>query len=281
MWQMALAIDGGDASLAEQRLREARDALREALRNGASQEEIAKLTDELRKAMDEYMQALAEQMRDNPNLSQQLTPQDMQRMQEISPEDFQKMIDRMEQLSELGDREAAEQLLSELDRMLENLQTAQPRQSPQGQQGEQGEMNQMMKQLQQGGMDPGEPLGEAGKSMGEAEGSLGEGEAGEALGQQGRALEQLRQGAQQLAEQMQGQGEGEGPGQRGRTSYSEDPLGRPQRRDGPDFGDSVKVPGEIDVQRARRILEELRRRFSDETRPTFELDYLRRLLTPF
>jgi hypothetical protein len=119
--------------------------------------------------------------------------------------------------------------------------------------------------------------------MGQAEGSLGQGDPGQALGQQGQALDQLRQGAQQLAEQMQGEGEGEGEGvgQRGRTAYSEDPLGRPQRRDGPDFGDSVRIPGEIDVQRARRILEELRRRFSDETRPSIELDYLQRLLTPF
>jgi hypothetical protein len=40
----------------------------------------------------------------------------------------------------------------------------------------------------------------------------------------------------------------------------------------------VQVPDEIDVQRARRILEELRRRFSDPGRPSIELDYLERLL---
>ncbi|HUG60392.1 MAG TPA: TIGR02302 family protein [Methylomirabilota bacterium] len=344
MWEMALAIDGGDASLAEQRLREARERLREALQNDASPEEIARLMDELRKALDEYMQALEEQLRNNPDLAQELSPQDMQRMQEMTPQDLQSMIDRMQELAELGDREAAEQLLSQLDQMLENLQMGRPQQGQQP--GEQSQMDQMMneladmirrqqelmnetfrmspdgapqqgqngqqqpmtpeemeqamrqlqegqgdlqqrledmlRQLQEGGMQPGDQLGEAGRSMGEAEGSLGEGQPGEALGQQGRALEQLRQGAQQLAEQMQqGEGEGQGPGQRGRTAYSEDPLGRPQRREGPDFGDSVKVPGEIDVQRARRILEELRRRFSDENRPTIELDYLRRLLNPF
>ena len=57
-----------------------------------------------------------------------------------------------------------------------------------------------------------------------------------------------------------------------------DPLGRPLR--GHEYGDdsSVKVPGDIDVQRARRILEELRKRFGDFTRPQEELDYLQRLL---
>jgi anti-anti-sigma regulatory factor len=58
-------------------------------------------------------------------------------------------------------------------------------------------------------------------------------------------------------------------------------LGRPQRGHG--LGDdlTVKIPGEIDVQRARRILEELRRRFADPQRPQIELDYIERLLQQF
>ena len=82
-----------------------------------------------------------------------------------------------------------------------------------------------------------------------------------------------------MAEQMLSQGEGQRPGMaRSRSPLDEDPLGRPRRTEGPDFGEQVKVPDEIDVQRARRILEELRRRFSDPSRPMLELDYLERLL---
>ena len=89
------------------------------------------------------------------------------------------------------------------------------------------------------------------------------------LDAQGRALEALRKGAQGMAQSMQQQpGMGPGPGQPGRgqqqrAGQDTDPLGRPLR--GRDYGDdvTVKVPGEIDVQRARRILEELRRRFAD------------------
>ena len=60
-----------------------------------------------------------------------------------------------------------------------------------------------------------------------------------------------------------------------------DPLGRPLR--GRDYGDdtTVKVPGEIDAQRARRILEELRRRFGEAFRPQLELDYIERLLKDY
>jgi Domain of unknown function (DUF4175) len=43
----------------------------------------------------------------------------------------------------------------------------------------------------------------------------------------------------------------------------------------------VKVPGEIDAQRARRIIEELRRRFGDVLRPQEELDYIERLLKDY
>ena len=66
-----------------------------------------------------------------------------------------------------------------------------------------------------------------------------------------------------------------------RAQQDTDPLGRPLR--GREYGDdyTVKVPGEIDVQRARRIIEELRRRFGDVLRPQEELDYIERLLKDY
>jgi hypothetical protein len=151
-----------------------------------------------------------------------------------------------------------------------------------GQQGEQGEDGDQ----QQG--DNGDSLGDADNAMGDADGRLGEGNADGAVDSQGKALDALRKGQQQLAEQMQqgdGDGQGDSPGNRmGRQSNgnnSTDPLGRPLR--GREFGDdlTVKIPGEIDVQRARRILEELRRRLADPDRPQVELDYLERLLKDY
>jgi len=110
----------------------------------------------------------------------------------------------------------------------------------------------------------------------DAERALEKGDLGEAGREQGRALEQLRQGAQSMAQQMLQQMPsrfGQAPGDAPR-----DPLGRPPRSENPDPGTSVKVPDEIDMQRAREILEELRRRIGEQTRPTLELDYLERLL---
>jgi hypothetical protein len=107
-----------------------------------------------------------------------------------------------------------------------------------------------------------------------AEGKLGEDNADGAVESQGRALEALRRGAQSLAQSMQQQG----MIGRSRAQQKTDPLGRPLR--GRDYGDdaTVKVLDEIDVQRARRILEELRRRFGENFRPQLELDYIERLL---
>jgi preprotein translocase subunit SecD len=92
----------------------------------------------------------------------------------------------------------------------------------------------------------------------------------------------LRERLSKLLEQLRQRGLGQ-PGRTGqqRAQHNTDPLGRPLRAR--DYGDdvTVKVPGEIDAQRARRILEELRRRFADPARPQLELDYIERLLKDF
>jgi uncharacterized protein (TIGR02302 family) len=362
LWGMAVMIEDGQLSDAEAALRQAQETLRQALERGASDEEIKKLTDDLRAALDKFMQALAEQMRKNPQqLARPLDPNT--RM--LRPQDLKSMIDRLEQLARSGAKDAAKKLLDELQQMLENLQMARPGQpggddmdddmmsaldelgnmireqqnlrdktfrqgqeqrrnqqrGQRGQQGKQGQqpgdpnqfgelrqnqqalrdqlkklLEEMRKRGQMGqpqpgqgqpGQDPSEGLGQADGAMGDAEGQLGQGNADGAVDSQGRALEALRRGAQSLAQQMQQGNQGpNGPGQPGRTGPARanndtDPLGRPLR--GRDYGDdvTVKVPGDIDVQRARRILEELRKRFADPARPQLELDYIERLLKDF
>ncbi len=83
-----------------------------------------------------------------------------------------------------------------------------------------------------------------------------------------------------MAEQMMENGEGQ-PGQGESSNNGRDPLGRPDRTNRPDLGLSVKVPDEIDIQRAREVLDELRRRLGEPQRPAVELDYLERLIRPY
>jgi uncharacterized protein (TIGR02302 family) len=140
------------------------------------------------------------------------------------------------------------------------------------------ELEQLKKELDQMGAGDPDKLGNAEKAMRNAEDALKQGDLDEASNQQGQALEQMRQSAQKMAEQMQQNGQ-----QRlGRGGNSpRDPLGRPQRAQGPDLGTSVKVPDQIDAQRAREILDELRKRSGENLRPQDELEYIDRLLKRF
>ncbi|MCJ2085241.1 TIGR02302 family protein [Methylobacterium sp. E-005] len=170
-------------------------------------------------------------------------------------------------------------------------------QQGQGQQGDVGERQQALRQkleelqqrMKENGMRGEQGLSDAENAMRDAENALKDGDSGEAVDAQGRALDGLKKGAEGMAQQMQemaeGQGEGqqEGgqqPGQQGQAgARDDDPLGRPTR--GRDMSDGrVRVPtaDESAVQRARRIMEELRRKLGDPTRPREELDYFERLL---
>ncbi len=144
----------------------------------------------------------------------------------------------------------------------------------------QGDLDQLKKSLEGMGMEPNEGFGEAGRAMGDAEQSLGQGEGEQAVGQQGRALEALRRGAKDMMQQLQAMQGDDGKGGRGARGENadRDPLGRPRATNGPDFGDSVKVPDEIDVQRARQILEAIRKRLGNALSPDVERSYLERLL---
>ena len=358
LWQMAVGIEDGNVSDAQAALRNAEEALRQALERGASDQEIKKLMDQLRAAMDRFMQSMQERLRNNQQLARPLD----RNARTLSQHDLKNMLDRLENLARNGAKDAARALLQQLEQMMENLQMASPDQNgddlnnmmsqldelgdmirqqqdlrdrtfrqgqdrrrqngERGQQGEQGQqgqqpgdsmgelqqnqqalrdrLNKLLEELkkrglgqnQQGapgqqGSDGTDQLGRAGEAMGQAEGELGDGNADSAVESQGRALDALRKGAQGLAQSLQQQfGQGPGPGQDGRLGLPRadrdtDPLGRPLR--GRDYGDdtTVKVPGAIDVQRARRIIEELRRRFGDVLRPQEELDYIQRLLKDY
>jgi len=353
LWALAVTIEDGNITDVDKALRAAQDALKQALERGASDEEIKKLTQDLRQALDNYMRQLAEQFRNNP---QALARPLDQNTKILRQQDLNNMIDRMERLSRQGDKEGAQALLDQLQQMLENLQMAQPNQGDsdmeqalnelddmirkqqqlrdktfkQGQDsrrdrmrgkqgndqsmgdlqqdqqglrdrlkqlqqelakrgmGQQGQKGQKGDQDQQGadqGDDDGDSLGDADNAMGDAGSKLGEGNADGATDAQGKAVEALRKGAQKLAEAMQqGDGDGQSPGDRaGRQQAGNngtDPLGRPLRSH--DYDELSKmIPGEIDVQKVRRILEELRRRLADPSRSQTELDYIERLLKDY
>ena len=96
LWQMAVDIEDGDMSDAQDALRNAENALQQALERGASDDEIKQLMDKLREAMDRYMQALAQQLKNNQQLARPLDPN----AQVMSQRDLQNMLDRLENLAQ-------------------------------------------------------------------------------------------------------------------------------------------------------------------------------------
>ena len=60
-----------------------------------------------------------------------------------------------------------------------------------------------------------------------------------------------------------------------------DPFGRPTSSNGTVDQSGVRIPDENTLQKSRQILDELRRRAGERSRPLIELDYIERLLKRF
>lgn len=362
LWDAALRIEDGQMSMAERELRRLQQAVQNALTKGAPDAEIAQLMQQLREALDRYMQALAQELQRHPN--EATAPIDPS--QALSERDLQRMIDRAGELARSGAREEARELLSRLQNMLENLRAARPGQMQQrganqaqqmmrglqelmqrqqqlldrsfraqhqqgqqdrngqagqlpgqqpgqqpggdeadtGQAGDMGDaagqqeglrrtLGEIMRQLGDGMGDIPEPFGRAERAMRDATGALQRGQPSDAIGPQTEALDQLQQAARDFAKQLQQRlgldnlwgdpnADDVNPTNRDAGDRIErDPFGRPVSNNGTfDQGD-VKIPDENILQKARQILDELRRRAGERSRPQIELDYIDRLLKRF
>ena len=120
LWSTALRIEEGDLPEAERALNAAQDALMQALKEGATPEEVKNLVDELRSALSRYLQALASQQQDKGNMS----PQAQQNGDQlVSQQDLDKILKNIQNLAQSGSKEMAERMLSELKDILDRLQT--------------------------------------------------------------------------------------------------------------------------------------------------------------
>jgi len=163
-----------------------------------------------------------------------------------------------------ADQQALQRMLQQLRNMMQGMQPGnQPGQAP--------------------GQGPGQALDRANQEMENAIRALQGNQPGDAVGAQGRALEQLRQAGRGMLQQMMerfARESGQRPGQQNRNAPRRDPLGRETM--GSDVEtEGVKIPDEGTVQRAREILDELRRRSGQIDRRQIELDYINRLLQRF
>jgi uncharacterized protein (TIGR02302 family) len=124
MWDLAVQLEDGTLADARERLRRAQERLAEAMRNGASNEEIAELMQELREATNDYLNMLAqnaepgEDQTDQPNSAQDQSRQ-------VTQDEIQALMDRIQELMEEGRMAEAAELMAQLDQLMQNLQVTQ------------------------------------------------------------------------------------------------------------------------------------------------------------
>jgi len=313
LWQTALDIEGGGISQVAAELRRLQEMLSQALAQGAPQAEIDQLLQKYSDALKRYLETLAQ---NPPQANAPLSPN----AKVLSPDDLQAMLKAIQQLAQSGARNEAAQMLAMLQSLLENLHMTQGngtgQMSPESKalsdalrnlgdlMGRQRQLLDKTFREQQGNADPKDGgakglsqqegklrddlgkalkglqnapqnLGKAGQSMGQAQGSLGNKDFDSAAQAEQDALDALRKGAGDMAKNLMAQ-EGQ-PGANGNN----DPFGRAEGAYGTGAGGGVKIPDEAELQRARSILLELRKRAAERGRPKEELDYIDRLLKEF
>lgn len=207
LWGLALELEEGVLADALERLRRAQERLQEAMKNGASDEEIAELMDELRRATEEYMQQLQRQQAQERAQGEDGDQQQGDSMQ-MTQDDLQRMMDRIQELMEQGRMAEAAEALQQLQEMMENMRVTE------GQPG-------------QGGKSPGEQAMEGlAETLNEQQGLSDQAfrdlqeqfnpnaQAGESDGNEGRNGGQGR-GESHEGQNGQGEGSGEQRGERG------------------------------------------------------------------
>ena len=218
LWDLAIQLEDGRLADARERLRRAQERLSEAMRNGASDAEIAELMQELREATDDYMRMLAEQAEPGDGTDQ---ADNSENSMELSMNDLQAMMDRIEELMQQGRMEEAQALMEELNRLMENMRVTQGEggdgPSTPGQQSMQDlaetlrdqqdlsddafrELQEGFNQGQQGeqpGQQPGQQPGEGGQQDGQQGQGDQQGEGGQGSGGDQQSLDQRQQALRQ------------------------------------------------------------------------------------
>ena len=216
LWDLAIQLEDGRLADARERLRRAQERLAEAMRDGASDEEIAELMQELREATDDYMRMLAEEAEPNDGTDQ---ADNSENTQSMSMDELQALMDRIEELMQEGRMAEAQELMDQINQMMENMRVTQGEggdgpQTP-GEQSMQ-DLSDTLREQEDLSDDSFSDLqeqfnpGQQGQQPQQQPGQQGQdGEQGEQPGQQGQNSDQSGQGGQQ--------GEGQGVGEDGQS----------------------------------------------------------------
>lgn len=142
LWQTALHIEDGRRSQADQDFQALMERLQDALDRNADDEEIQRLMNEMREAMNRLMEQM---MRDA--MERLARGEELEELSEddeaMSSEDMQDMMDQAEDMARMGDRDQAREMLQQMQRMLEAMKNGRLARMPEGRQrGQRGQRGQ-------------------------------------------------------------------------------------------------------------------------------------------
>ena len=204
LWQAAVKLEDGGLADALAAMKQAQERLSEAIRNGASPDEIQRLMDELKRATDAYTDMLAEQGADP---AERFDRSPKREGQQITGDQIQQMMDEIQRLMNEGRMAEAQQLLDQFNRMMENLQVRQGQPGEgEGQPGRQAQQG-LGESLRQQQDLADEAFREMQRQFSGQQGQPGEGQDGESLADRQRAL---REGLGRQRGMLPGQGTPEG-----------------------------------------------------------------------
>jgi uncharacterized protein (TIGR02302 family) len=255
LWELALVIEGSGPARSLDQLRAAEKALKDALANGASKEEIEQRMAELRQALDKYLRELAQRSKENPRSRRADRDRQM-----LTERDLQHMLDRMQEMAKNGETDRAQRMLDQLSQLLDNLQTAEGDQNGDDQQmSEEEQALDAMSDLLRKELELRDDTQAAGRQP--HEGKRPGKQGGQRGGKQGQQGQQGQNGDGDQAQQGQGgdgdQGAMGGLSQRQRELRRRlEELGR--KLGGMGAGDAAKGMGEAgrEMQDAERALGE-------------------------
>lgn len=271
MWDLGIELEEGVLADALDRMRRAQDRLNEAMKNGASNEEIAELMDELRRATEDYMKQLQRQQAQEQERNGTDEPDQRGERMQMTQDDLQRMMDHIQDLMEQGRMAEAEQALKELQELMENMRVTEGQPGENGKspseeameglsdtlREQQGLSDQAFRDLQEQfnpNAQAGESDGNEGRNGGQGRGQSHEGQNGQGRGDG----EQQGQGKSGPTPEGGEQGEGFGKGEDGLAERQEalrDELRRQQGRlpgQGSAEGDAAREA----LDRAGRAMDE-------------------------
>ena len=210
LWDLAIQLEDGTLADARERLRRAQERLAEAMRDGATEAEIAELMQELREATNDYMQMLADQMEPSDGTDQ---ADNSENTQQIGQDEIQALMDRIQELMEEGRMAEAAELMDQLNALMENLRITQ------GEGGEGGPRTpgqQSMQDLADTLQDQEALSDDAFRELQDrANGQSGQDQGGDPSGNQEGGDQQAQQGPDGQQGQGQGVGDDNTSGQQG------------------------------------------------------------------